>query len=38
MDGGLPQSALITDQAGNLYGTNTIGGANGVGVVFEITP
>jgi hypothetical protein len=38
MDGGLPESALIADQAGKLYATNTIGGANGVGVVFEITP
>ncbi|HYM77934.1 MAG TPA: choice-of-anchor tandem repeat GloVer-containing protein [Candidatus Dormibacteraeota bacterium] len=37
-DGASPQATLITDQAGNLYGTTSIGGANGAGVVFEITP
>src|SRR5260370_40451951 len=29
---------LILDRAGNLYGVTTVGGANGDGVVFEITP
>lgn len=28
---------LIFDQAGNLYGVTTVGGANGKGVVFEMT-
>lgn len=37
-DGGQPDSQLINDGSGNLYGTAPIGGANGVGVVFEITP
>lgn len=36
-DGGQPASPLISDGAGNLYGTTTLGG-NGVGVVFEVTP
>jgi uncharacterized repeat protein (TIGR03803 family) len=30
-------SALTRDSAGNLYGTGEIGGANGVGAVFEIS-
>lgn len=29
---------LVFDQAGNLYGTTTGGGAGGQGVVFELTP
>ena len=29
-------SALIIDQAGNLYGTTALGGTNGVGTVFEL--
>ncbi|MGO9516897.1 MAG: choice-of-anchor tandem repeat GloVer-containing protein, partial [Candidatus Korobacteraceae bacterium] len=29
---------LIFDQAGNLYGTATFGGASGLGVVFELSP
>jgi uncharacterized repeat protein (TIGR03803 family) len=37
-DGGLPQAGLILDQAGNLYGTTSFGGANGWGVVFKLTP
>ena len=42
-DGSQPESGLIFDPAGNLYGT-TVGGGNsgcgsiGCGVVFEITP
>ena len=31
-----PQSALVLDPAGNLYGTTTEGGPNGGGTVFEI--
>lgn len=46
-DGGSPQSGLILDPAGNLYGTTTNGGANlscrlgnttGCGVVFKVDP
>jgi uncharacterized repeat protein (TIGR03803 family) len=35
-DGLEPQSALVQDSAGNLYGTTTLGGANGAGTVFEV--
>jgi uncharacterized repeat protein (TIGR03803 family) len=34
-DGGNPESTLILDGAGNLYGTTSAGG-NGYGVVFEV--
>jgi uncharacterized repeat protein (TIGR03803 family) len=37
-DGAYPAAALILDKKGNLYGTTTLGGAGGYGVVFEITP
>jgi uncharacterized repeat protein (TIGR03803 family) len=37
-DGAAPSGGLIFDQAGNLYGTTTSGGANGVGVVYKLTP
>jgi uncharacterized repeat protein (TIGR03803 family) len=37
-DGGFPMAGLILDASGNLYGTTQIGGANGRGGVFEITP
>jgi len=37
-DGDQPDSTLILDKAGNLYGTTVRGGANGEGVVFELTP
>jgi uncharacterized repeat protein (TIGR03803 family) len=37
-DGGYPYSTLILDANGNLYGTASSGGAQGLGVVFEITP
>ena len=38
LDGSGPQSALLMDSAGNLYGTVNAGGANNQGVVFELTP
>jgi len=37
-DGGSPHCNVIFDSAGNIYGTTAAGGANGQGVVFEITP
>ena len=38
-DGAAPQAGLIQDGAGNLYGTTSIGGANGGGgTVFKLTP
>lgn len=38
-DGGVPSfENLIFDQAGNLYGTASIGGVDGQGVVFELSP
>ncbi len=36
-DGASPQSGLIFDAAGNLYGTSSAGGAN-YGAVYELTP
>jgi len=38
IDGGEPWSNLVFDANGNIYGTASAGGANGYGVVFEITP
>jgi uncharacterized repeat protein (TIGR03803 family) len=35
-NGDYPESALIMDSAGNLYGTTNSGGAGGYGVVFEL--
>jgi uncharacterized repeat protein (TIGR03803 family) len=37
-DGGLPESSLIFDKLGNLYGTTEGGGEAGGGVVFELLP
>jgi uncharacterized repeat protein (TIGR03803 family) len=37
-DGGTPASGLILDPKGNLYGSAEYGGADGWGVVFELTP
>jgi len=37
-DGAEPFGGVIVDASGNLYGTTEAGGANGDGVVFEITP
>ena len=36
--GGQPQSTLLMDPAGNLYGTTTYYGPDGGGTVFELTP
>jgi len=36
--GALPESGLLVDAAGNLYGTTPYGGGQGWGTVFEITP
>jgi uncharacterized repeat protein (TIGR03803 family) len=38
VDGATPYSSLVFDASGNLYGTASAGGADGKGVVFEITP
>ena len=37
-DGGHPVGNLVIDADGNLYGTATIGGQFGKGVVFKIAP
>ncbi len=37
-DGGSPASGVIFDNAGNLYGTATAGGADGGGVIFKLAP
>jgi hypothetical protein len=37
-DGELPESTLIFDASGNLYGTVAYGGSHGDGVIIEITP
>src|ERR1017187_9485491 len=37
-DGAYPQAGLISDIAGNLYGTTPNGGTDGLGTVFELTP
>jgi uncharacterized repeat protein (TIGR03803 family) len=38
LDGGLPNSGLVMDSSGNLYGDNTNGGEYDGGVVFELSP
>lgn len=38
MDGVYPCSNVIRDSSGNLYGVTQAGGANGKGVVYEVTP
>jgi len=37
-DGAIPQSNLLPDSAGNLYGTTYQGGTSSDGVAFELTP
>ncbi|HET9305342.1 MAG TPA: choice-of-anchor tandem repeat GloVer-containing protein [Candidatus Sulfotelmatobacter sp.] len=36
-DGGSPNASLIADGAGNFYGTTSMGGARGNGMVFKLT-
>jgi len=37
-DGGMPTGLLTFDASGNIYGTAYIGGSNGAGIVFKLTP
>ena len=37
-DGARPEGALIADASGALYGTTSIGGLGGEGIVFKLTP
>jgi uncharacterized repeat protein (TIGR03803 family) len=37
-DGNGPKAGLVMDSKGNLYGATVFGGANGAGMVFELTP
>jgi uncharacterized repeat protein (TIGR03803 family) len=37
-DGMQPEGPLVSDQAGNLYGTTFYGGTDGLGTVFELSP
>jgi uncharacterized repeat protein (TIGR03803 family) len=37
-DGEAPAAALVLGAGGNFYGTTSLGGANGQGTVFKITP
>jgi hypothetical protein len=37
-DGQYVFSSMVFDQQGNIYGTTQVGGANGYGVIWELTP
>ena len=37
-DGGYPGGGVVFDSTGNLFGTAVLGGANGAGVLYEVTP
>jgi uncharacterized repeat protein (TIGR02543 family) len=37
-DGQEPLASLVSDATGNLYGTTSMGGLNGMGTVFEVSP
>ena len=38
LDGGAPETPVILDAAGNVYGTAVLGGSSGQGVAFELAP
>jgi uncharacterized repeat protein (TIGR03803 family) len=38
VDGGYPETELLQDSLGNLYGTSVQGGLYGAGTVFQLTP
>ena len=37
-DAGTPEAGVILDARGHLFGTSSLGGSNGNGTVYEITP
>jgi uncharacterized repeat protein (TIGR03803 family) len=37
-DGSIPQSGLVADKAGNLYGTTYTGGTEDWGTIYELSP
>ena len=37
-DGAIPWDSVVPDGSGNLYGTTMLGGAYGLGAVFQLTP
>lgn len=37
-NGSSPLAGLVTNQDGNLYGTTSLGGSNGLGTVFQLVP
>lgn len=37
-DGAGPETALVFDKAGNLYGTTVLGGTENAGAIFELSP
>lgn len=37
VDGGVPNAGLVIDKSGNLFGATFVGGASGLGTVFEVT-
>ncbi len=37
-DGSTPLGNVVLDSKGNIYGTTSVGGAYGYGIVFQITP
>jgi len=37
-DGSTPESGLVADRDGNLYGTTVLGGKSGNGIVYKLTP
>jgi len=37
-DGSYPRGSVAVDGAGNLYGTTSMGGANGQGTAWELAP